>query len=226
MWTPPRGASWDARIILCGKDSNRGTGKRNLWKLETEFEATSRMPTEWKGPSRPFHLSQQSKALATPDQGRCESNVPKRDRVFLCRTSKPAHLARLLVMDVEQNPEPYECGVYQKRVSGCSIKCTWCMKWIHQVCSEMTRGQIRQIAWNERYAFECRQCRKPSKTTRTIASRKPDETVPWAPRSQIEQIDLTESAGENEDNRHKETRRRKKIQYERTEPQTPKKQGE
>ena len=86
VWTPPRGANGDARFILCGKDSHRGTGKRNLSKLETESEATSRMPTEWKRPSRPFHLSQQSKALASPDQGRCGSKMPKKDRVFLCRT--------------------------------------------------------------------------------------------------------------------------------------------
>ena len=86
VWTPPPGASGDARFILCGKDSHRGTGKTNLWKLETESEATSRMPTEWKRPSRPFHLSHQLKALASPDQGRCGSKVPKKDRVFLCRT--------------------------------------------------------------------------------------------------------------------------------------------
>ena len=39
-----------------------------------------------KSPSRPFHLSQQSNALASPDQGRCGSKVPKKNRVFLCRT--------------------------------------------------------------------------------------------------------------------------------------------
>ena len=52
--TPPLGASGDARFILCGKGSHRGTGKRNLRKLETECEAASRMPTKWKRPVDSF----------------------------------------------------------------------------------------------------------------------------------------------------------------------------
>ena len=113
VWTPPRGASGDARFILCGKDSHRGTGKRNLWKLETESEATSRMPTEWK--------------RLWPPQTREGADQRRRRKTgfFSAGPGKPAYLARLLVMagNVEENPGPYECGMCQKRVSGCSIKC-------------------------------------------------------------------------------------------------------
>ena len=87
------------------------------------------------------------------------------------------------------------------------------MKWIHQVCSEMTRGQIRQIAGKERYAFECRQCREPSKTTGTIVPGTPNKTVP--PSSEVpdraegsHRVRKGKQRHPTED--HKETPRRRK----------------
>ena len=88
------------------------------------------------------------------------------------------------------------------------------MKWIHQVCSEITRGQIRQITGKERYAFECRQCSEPSKTTGTIVPGTPDETVP-PPSSEVpdraersHRVRRGKRRHPTED--HKETRRRRK----------------
>ena len=110
---------------------------------------------------------------------------------------------------MEENPGPYECGMCQKRASGCSIKCTW----IHQVYSEMTRGQIRQIAGKERYAFECRKCREPSKTTGTIVPGTPDETVPPSSEFSVRaershRVRKVKQRHPTED--HKETHRRQK----------------
>ena len=189
-----------------------------------------------KGPADPFTSHNNQRLWPPQTREGADQRCRTKTGFFSAGPGKPAHLARLIVMagDVEENPGPYECGICQKRVSGCSIKCTWCIEWIHQVCSEMTRGQIRQIAGKERYAFECRKCREPSKTTGTIVPGTPEETFPRALRSQLEQRDLTESAGGSEDTRQKITRKRaegKKRQYKKTEepnaPNTnPKKQGE
>ena len=87
------------------------------------------------------------------------------------------------------------------------------MKWIHQVCSEMTCGQIRQIAGKERYAFECRKCREPSKTTGTIVPGTPDENVTPSPEvpdraERYHRVRRGKRRHPTED--HKETRRRRK----------------
>ena len=97
-----------------------------------------------KGPADPFTSHNNRRLWPPQTREGADQRCRRKTGFFSAGPGKPAHLARLLVMagDVEQNPGPYECGMCQKRVSGCSIKCTWCMKWIQQVCSEMTRGQI------------------------------------------------------------------------------------
>ena len=77
---------------------------------------------------------------------------------FVAGRGKPAHLVRLILRagDVEENPgPPLPCGYCKKRVGGGSIRCTWCLQWIHQKCSGLTRQEMADMRRNERYAYEC-----------------------------------------------------------------------
>ena len=116
-----------------------GNWKRNS-KLPPECQRSG------KGPADPFTFHN-NKRLWPPQTREGANQRCRRETGFLSTgPGKPAMLA--MVGDVEQNPELYECEICQKRVSGCSIKSAWCMKWIHKTCSEMTRGHIRQITRN------------------------------------------------------------------------------
>lgn len=155
------------RAIYVRQKSIRGLQKRKrrLWKQRRAYL----LGFNGVGRAQPAQTPPKQQLLARTSSGP-ETSVRETEQkpvgFFSAEPGNPAHLVRRLLMagDIETNPGPEVCTC-GKRVSGSSIRCTWCSRWIHQRCSGMSRKELTKMSRDNRYAFECTTCLKERQDT-------------------------------------------------------------
>ena len=138
-------------LLQCDKSTRRigGTGDR---PEGNKRRSTSLRSTEWQGTPTRAPLQQTHWLLSS----RAETAIG-----FLpSELQRPACVVRtlLLIAGIERNPGPIICKECQRKVGSNSIKCTWCGMWVHQKCSGISTKDIRKLAKEGKYIYECPTC--------------------------------------------------------------------